>query len=88
VSETPVGEATTRSFGILQGGKTCACGGRWGSRASKTRLAIARKGGRAYGDGRLRIEKGNSGLLAFLFLCAVTLFAQLNLATLVGNISD
>ncbi len=61
MSETPVGEATTRSFGTLQGGKTCACGGGWRSRASKTRLAIARKGGQEYADGRLRIEKGNSG---------------------------
>jgi hypothetical protein len=27
----------------------------------ETRLAIARRGGQAYADGRLRIEKGNSG---------------------------
>ena len=65
VSETPGGEATTRSFGTLQGGKTCACGGGWGSRASKTRLAIARKGGQRYADGRLRIEKRNSGLYSY-----------------------
>ena len=34
---------------------------RW-HRPSKTRLAIARRGGQAYAHGQLRIEKGNSGL--------------------------
>ncbi len=61
MSETPVGEATTRSFGLSREGKRVPAVVAGGSRASKTRLAIARKGGQEYADGRLRIEKGNSG---------------------------
>jgi hypothetical protein len=50
----------TSSFWDSERGRTCASDGRWGSPASKTRLAFALRGGQAYPDGRSRIEKGNS----------------------------
>jgi hypothetical protein len=61
VSETSVGKAAVSGAGTLRRRKTAIFRGPWRQPALKTRLNLASRGGRAYADRRLRIEKGNSG---------------------------